>query len=319
MRLTQSVIWRRQAAALFISLCASVSGLMAVAGTATAAELTPKTLTANGYEFTYVEQGEGPLMVMVHGALSDYRKWLPQMRLLAKHFHVVSFTQRYYGKEGARREGPALSEDLQADDIAAFVKALGKGPAHLVGHSMGARNAHLVTIRHPDIVRSAYLYEGLVNLAPPAEPTDDYKQMMAKYGAAWDPVSAAIKANDLDTAARKLIENVSGDAGFFDRQSADAKLSWQDNSPGMARFFVRKRTVMPCQEMAVASKVPTLVVLGTESVVATGIPLDAFASLYKDCLGANVRRETIQGATHMWPDMEPAKFVESVRAFASGL
>ncbi len=319
MRRNQSGFWRRRAAALFVTLFAGISGLLAGAGAATAAEVAPRTLTANGYEFTYVEQGEGPLMVMVHGALSDYRTWLPHLPLLAKHFHVVAFTQRYYGKDGARREGPGLTEDLQADDIAAFVKALGKGPAHLVGLSMGARNVHLTSIRHPDIVRSAYLFEGLVNVAPPAEPSDDFKNLMAKYGAALAPLSAAIKANDLDTAARKLIDDVSGDAGYFDRQSADTKLVWKENSPGFARYYARKRTVMPCQEIAAARKVPTFLVWGSDSVMAPGIPVDAFVQLYEGCTGDNVRREKIQGATHLWPVIEPAKFVESVRAFASGL
>jgi len=38
-----------------------------------------KTIAVRGTELTYLDMGQGPPVVMVHGTFCDYRWWQPQM------------------------------------------------------------------------------------------------------------------------------------------------------------------------------------------------------------------------------------------------
>src|SRR2546428_5641394 len=58
-----------------------------------------KTLSANGYPVAYIERGSGPTVVLVHGALNDYRTWMSQMDPLSSRFRVVSISLRHHYPE----------------------------------------------------------------------------------------------------------------------------------------------------------------------------------------------------------------------------
>ena len=50
-------------------------------------------LRVNGHEVAYVEEGAGPPLLLVHGALSDLRFWAPQMRAFGRRYHAVGHCQ----------------------------------------------------------------------------------------------------------------------------------------------------------------------------------------------------------------------------------
>jgi alpha-beta hydrolase superfamily lysophospholipase len=57
-----------------------------------------KYLDVNGAKLPFVEQGSGPTVVLVHGAVSDYRTWDRHRQALAEQgYRVVSYAQRYFG------------------------------------------------------------------------------------------------------------------------------------------------------------------------------------------------------------------------------
>jgi hypothetical protein len=84
-----------------------------------------KTTEINGYPMAYAEQGSGPTVVLVHGAMCDYRCWSPSMPALSKNYRVVSVSLRHHypverlGRDvlaGAARQGP---ERPRRDAVAA--------------------------------------------------------------------------------------------------------------------------------------------------------------------------------------------------------
>ena len=118
-----------------------------------------KRIDIGDVELTYFEQGKGPLVVLVHGALGDCRSWSRQVALLAQHYHVVSYSRRYHHLNRSSDLIADYSYDRHVEDLIALLRALRLGPAHLVGHSYGATVAALVAMEHPEMVNSLALGE----------------------------------------------------------------------------------------------------------------------------------------------------------------
>jgi pimeloyl-ACP methyl ester carboxylesterase len=96
---------------------------------------------ANGLRFAYLEEGKGPLVLMVHGFPDTARTWDDiRPRLAAKGYRVVTPWTRGY-KPTAVPERDADAETL-ARDILALIGALGEERAIVVGHDWGGAAAY---------------------------------------------------------------------------------------------------------------------------------------------------------------------------------
>lgn len=95
--------------------------------------------------------GEGPLVICMHGITGNAYVFEPIMRELADSFHIVSIDQRGHGRSG--RPDGFRAQDFVAD-IAALIRHLDRGPAILLGHSLGARNAIVAGALYPELISS---------------------------------------------------------------------------------------------------------------------------------------------------------------------
>jgi hypothetical protein len=64
-----------------------------------------KTVMANGYPMAYLERGVGPPLVLIHGALNDYRSWEAQMSSLSARFRVIAVSLRLLLSGALERPG----------------------------------------------------------------------------------------------------------------------------------------------------------------------------------------------------------------------
>src|SRR6476660_5462312 len=97
-----------------------------------------KKITVNDVSLTYLERGSGPLVILIHGSVSDYREWEKQLGPLAQHYRVVAYSRRFHWpnvRPGKDADASVASVDRQVDDLAALLKTLGSTPAHIIGHS----------------------------------------------------------------------------------------------------------------------------------------------------------------------------------------
>src|SRR5512132_2158697 len=86
----------------------------------------------------YVEAGEGPLIVLLHGFPEFWYGWRLQIApLAAAGFRVVAPDTRGYNLSSRPAGVAAYSADLLADDIHGLIRELGAKSAHLVGHDWG--------------------------------------------------------------------------------------------------------------------------------------------------------------------------------------
>ena len=92
-------------------------------------------IQANGLKFHYVEQGSGPLVLMLHGFPECWYSWRHQIEALAPHFRVVAPDLRGYNLTDKPAQGYAMPDLLS--DVEALIVALGEERCHLVGHDWG--------------------------------------------------------------------------------------------------------------------------------------------------------------------------------------
>src|SRR5690242_52019 len=91
--------------------------------------------------------------------MEDYRAWDAQIAPLAKSFRVIAYSKRFnYPNQNAIRSRNH-SAIVDAEDLAALMRKLKIGPAHIIGHSYGAYTTMFLALRHPELVRSLVLSE----------------------------------------------------------------------------------------------------------------------------------------------------------------
>jgi pimeloyl-ACP methyl ester carboxylesterase len=115
-----------------------------------------KRIRANGLEFAYLEQGDGPLVMLLHGFPDTADSWNHQIpALAAAGYRAVAPWLRGYSPTEIPRDG-FYDKATLATDIAALIRALGGGePAHLVGQDWGASISYAVLAAFPEFVRRA--------------------------------------------------------------------------------------------------------------------------------------------------------------------
>ncbi|MEP6814827.1 MAG: alpha/beta hydrolase [Marmoricola sp.] len=112
---------------------------------------------AGGLMIAYERVGEGPPLVFVHGAAEDSRIWEPQLAGLADEFTVVAWDEPGAGRSSDLPEGFGLADF--ADGLAALLKALELGPAHIAGLSWGGTVLLELYRRHPGLVATLIMID----------------------------------------------------------------------------------------------------------------------------------------------------------------
>ncbi|HEY5662972.1 MAG TPA: alpha/beta hydrolase [Ilumatobacter sp.] len=99
--------------------------------------------------------GDGPVVLLIHGAGMDGTVWALQTRYLAyRGFRAVAVDLPAHGRSAGE---PLPSIGAMADWVARFAGAAGFDRVHVVGHSMGAFVALDLAARHAPLVRSLTL------------------------------------------------------------------------------------------------------------------------------------------------------------------
>lgn len=167
----------------------------------------------NGVRLHYVEQGKGPLILLLHGFPEHWYSWRHQIAPLAEaDFRVVAPDLRGYN----RSEKPRGGYDIKnlTKDVRGLIRALGERSATVVGHDWGGVIALQFPIDYPQacdrlIVMNAPLirswYWGRRNY-----PNNTYALMMQIPGLAERRGWA-----DIDATTRRVFQAVSSDSEAF--------------------------------------------------------------------------------------------------------
>ena len=264
-----------------------------------------KTLSANGYPIAYVERGSGPTVVIVHGALNDYRSWIPQIEPLSSRFRVVSISLRHYYPE-PWKGGDPFSLKLHAEDVAAFIERLNVGPVHLVGWSRGGTIAADVARLRPDLIRKLVLLDPALYLlleAPSAAAPDDPRVKRAKATEVY------FRKGDMEGGLQFFFDDING-PGAWKRLPEDQRELRRANAWTIVGQLGDVETVT-CSDIG-RFKMPVLLMEGEKSPQMFTRMREAFLK----CLPAS-RLIIVPKAAHQMHQMNPPAVNAALMQFLS--
>jgi 3-oxoadipate enol-lactonase len=115
-------------------------------------------VAANGITMNYEQQGSGEALILIPFLSADHGCYAFQVAEYAKHFTCISVDLRGTGESD--KPDAAYTTETLADDVAAFMEAIGVRKAHVSGLSLGTAVGMWLAAKHPEKVQSLSLHSG---------------------------------------------------------------------------------------------------------------------------------------------------------------
>jgi pimeloyl-ACP methyl ester carboxylesterase len=96
-----------------------------------------KRLKTDGVEIAYLDQGEGPPVIIAHCSSASHKEWLPLIEKLSSEWRVLAPDFIGYGQSDSWPEDQVFTGEADLAILLDLAKEA-KKPVHLVGHSYGA-------------------------------------------------------------------------------------------------------------------------------------------------------------------------------------
>jgi 3-oxoadipate enol-lactonase len=139
-------------------------------------------IEVSGLTIYYEVQGEGEPLLLIPYTSADHACYAFQLPAYTEHFSCIALDLPGSGESDAPA-GP-YSTDRYADQVAAFLGAIGIERAHVAGVSLGAAVGIHLAARHPGRVRSLSLHSGW-------HATDDYLRIVVEQ---WRTLASSLPA-----------------------------------------------------------------------------------------------------------------------------
>jgi 3-oxoadipate enol-lactonase len=252
-----------------------------------------------GPRLAFDQQGQGALLVFLHGIGGNRGNWQDQFPAFARHFHTVAWDARGYG-DSDDYDGPVAIADFSAD-LRRLIDYIGARTAHLVGLSMGGRIAMDFYERHPARVATLTLcdtHPGFAGLRA------DQREAFLRLRQA--PLLAGKAPRDIaPDLARSLVGPNASPAVL--QRLIDSLAALRKDSYLKALAAIANDAHSPALEQV---RVPTLVVVGAEDRLTPPKVARAMAARIP---GAQL--SVIADAGHLSNIEQPARFNEAVLSF----
>jgi pimeloyl-ACP methyl ester carboxylesterase len=128
-------------------------------------------IISNGLKLHYVTQGEGPLMLMLHGFPEFWYSWRHQIPEFAKDYKVVALDLRGYNDSDKPKAQSAYTMSEFIQDVEGVIKGLGYDKCILVGHDWGGAIAWNFAYARPEMVERLIV----LNIPHPAKVAEGFR------------------------------------------------------------------------------------------------------------------------------------------------
>jgi len=252
-----------------------------------------------GATLKYVASGRGEPLVFVHGILSDHRFWQNQLPTFSPHYRCLAPDLRYWGDEPWPDNALNYSFATHVGDVAEFVSRVAEGPAHIVGTSYGSTVALQVSLQHPELVHSLFLYEPSVGSLV----TDP--SLQAEIAEERKGLTSALEAKargDVGESTRHFVSWITGNLEALDAYPEDFKRMVADNARTLAPHFSAPQFTLSRDEIR-RLRPPLTLAHGTSTLRVFAIG----TRLLNDLVPGSTLR-LISGAHHVGPYRRPREF-----------
>jgi pimeloyl-ACP methyl ester carboxylesterase len=264
-------------------------------------------------EIAYVEKGEGPPALFVHGVMLNSHLWRHVMERLADRRRCLAVDLMAHGATRIAAD-QALSFDAQADMLVAFCDSLRLDRVDLVANDSGGGIAQIFAAHHPDRVRSLVLTN--------CDTHDNWPPKAA------EPLWAIAMQGRLGEIGQRLLSDIAAArAGFATAYEHPEQVAEETFRTYLEPLFADQQAIRnlerwfrqahDCrQTVAVAPllrrlEAPTLIVWGTACVF---FPLKWAYWLRGAIPGARPVVE-LEGAKLFFPEERPDELADALRSF----
>ncbi|HEY9629970.1 MAG TPA: alpha/beta fold hydrolase [Coleofasciculaceae cyanobacterium] len=108
-------------------------------------------ITTQGVRLHYVTQGEGELMLLLHGFPEFWYSWRHQIPEFAQTYKVVAIDLRGYNESDKPADPKAYGMSTLIADVEGVIRGLGYDRCILVGHDWGGAIAWNFAYAHPEM------------------------------------------------------------------------------------------------------------------------------------------------------------------------
>ena len=253
-------------------------------------------VNVNGARLHYTDTGgEGEVIVFSHGLLMSGEMFRAQIDHFSDRYRCIAYDHRGQGQSEVPRGRYDI--DSLTEDAAALIGALGIGPVHFVGLSMGGFVGMRLASRQPQLLRSLTLLDTSAEPEPNAKA---YRKLV--FFTRWLGLWAVVD---------KVMPILFGETFMHDPSRADERAKWRDRIKRSDRTGAVRAATGVIDRAGVADElaaitVPTLVAVGEEDVGTVPVKSERIAAGIK-----GARLATIAKAGHS-PTIEEPGVVNSL-------
>jgi pimeloyl-ACP methyl ester carboxylesterase len=229
----------------------------------------------DGLTINYDVQGEGEPLLLIPYLSADHACYAFQLPAYTEHFSCIAIDLPGSG-ESDKPAGP-YSTDGYADQVAAFLGAIGIEQAHVAGMSLGAAVGLHLGARHPGRVRSLSLHSGW-------DASDAYFESVVEL---WRTLAPALPTV-ADVVIRAIFPWCFTPEMYVERpEFVDTLVDFVRGRPAqpLDAFLSQTEAVMAHDASAVLSEIgaPTLITVGARDLVCS----PRFAERLKSGIGGS--------------------------------
>jgi pimeloyl-ACP methyl ester carboxylesterase len=262
----------------------------------------------SGIELNFVRVGSGPTLIFIHGAMGDFRAWIPQWDAFIQQFDCISYSRRYSYPNSNELNDRSHSALVDAEDLEQLMDSLDIEKAILVGSSYGGFTALATALRIPERIRALVAVEAPMMRYAERNP-ETAEVVRAFREASADPARVAFEAGDDLTGVMTLTGGIAGQAPDSIPQHV---LQRRMENARAARSLAISDDEFPWLEPddLASLPMPVLLISGNDTA-----PIHAaiFSEVCKAMPKARVR--IVEGSGHSVSQMQPEIFNSEVLEF----
>lgn len=256
----------------------------------------------DGTEIAYWTSGDGPPLVLVHGAISDHARWRPLLPYLEPHAMIHAIDRRGRGASG---DGPDYRVEREFEDVAALVEAIAQATGSSVdvyGHSFGGLCAFGAATLTPR-VRRLVLYEGwpMVNRDSETFPPGVRERLDALLAEGNRDAAVELVCRELAMMSEDEIAAFRAQPAWQARMAAAHTVTREIEAIADTPFD---------PEQAAKITAPTLMLTGADSSDPSTVDIDTVAAALPEA-----RVVVLDGQQHVADVLAPELFAEHVVTF----